>query len=74
MKLKTETEVRPKNTSAISDYCHRCCEKQQNENLRDYNFKRLSWAKQDCTTFVTFSSALKDNSESKLWASFLNII
>ncbi len=34
--VETETEVRSKNTSAITDYCHRCCERQQ--NLRDYNF------------------------------------
>ncbi len=34
---ETETEVRSKNTPAITDYRHRCYERQQNENLRDYN-------------------------------------
>ncbi len=24
---------------AITDYCHRCHERQRNENLRDYNFE-----------------------------------
>ncbi len=41
MKLETETEVRSKNTPAITDYCHRCRERQQNEHFRDYNFKYL---------------------------------
>ncbi len=36
---ETETEVRSKNTPAITDYRHGCSEKQENENLRDYNFK-----------------------------------
>ncbi len=36
---ETEIEVKSKNTPAITDYRHRCCERQQNENLRDYNFK-----------------------------------
>ncbi len=36
---ETETEVRSKNTPAITDYRHRCRKKQRNENLRDDNFK-----------------------------------
>ncbi len=39
MKLETETEVRSKNTPAITDYRHRCRERQQNENPQDCNFK-----------------------------------
>ncbi len=39
MKLETETEVRSKNTPAITDYHHGWGETQQNENLRNYNFK-----------------------------------
>ncbi len=39
MKLETETEANSKNTPAITDYCRRCRERQQNENLWDYNFK-----------------------------------
>ncbi len=37
--MKLETEVRSKNTPAITAYRHTCRERQQNENLRDYNFK-----------------------------------
>ncbi len=33
---ETETEVRSKNTAAVTDYRHTCCERQQNENLPDY--------------------------------------
>ncbi len=36
--MKLETEVRSKNTPAITDYHHRCRERQQNENPRDYDF------------------------------------
>ncbi len=36
---ETETEVRSKNTPTIINYCHRCRERQQNENLRDFKFK-----------------------------------
>ncbi len=32
-------EVRSKNTPVIKDYRHTCCEREQNENLRDDNFK-----------------------------------
>ncbi len=38
---ETETKVRSKNTPAITDYRHRCCERQQNENVRDYNLKQM---------------------------------
>ncbi len=31
-------ELRSKNTPVITAYCHRCREREQNENLRDYNF------------------------------------
>ncbi len=31
-------EVRSKNTPAITDYRHRCRERQQNENLWDFKF------------------------------------
>ncbi len=31
-------EVRSKNTPAITDYRHRCHERERNENLWDYNF------------------------------------
>ncbi len=37
--LEIETEVRSKNTPAITDYRQRCRERQRKENLRDYNFK-----------------------------------
>ncbi len=53
---ETETEVRSKNTSAVTAY--RCCERQRNENFRDYNFKdmfftltlHLSVASKSCRT------------------------
>ncbi len=35
---ETETEVRSKNTPAITAYHRRCRERQRNENLPDYNF------------------------------------
>ncbi len=44
MKLETETEVSSKNTlckSAITAYRHRCHERQQNENLQDYDFNHV---------------------------------
>ncbi len=34
-------EVRSENALAITDYRHGCCEKQQNENLQDYNLNTL---------------------------------
>ncbi len=34
--VKPETEVRSKNTPAITDYR---CQRQRNENLREYDFK-----------------------------------
>ncbi len=45
MKLETETEVRYKNTPAITPSRHRCRERQLNENLWDYDFKEgiLKW-------------------------------
>ncbi len=39
MKLENETEVRSQNTPAITDYRQRRHERQQTENLEDYNFK-----------------------------------
>ncbi len=36
-------EVKSKNTTAVTTYCHRCCERQQNENLRAYNFKYYTY-------------------------------
>ncbi len=30
--------MRSTSTPAMIDYCHRCCERQRNENLWDYNF------------------------------------
>ncbi len=39
--METETEVKSKNKPAITDYRHRCHEKERNENLPDYNFNRV---------------------------------
>ncbi len=38
---ETETEVSSKNTPAITDYRHRCREREQNENLWDYDFNHV---------------------------------
>ncbi len=42
MKLESETEVRSKNSPAITDYRHRCGERHENKNLQDYNFDNVS--------------------------------
>ncbi len=49
MTTDDETDVRSKNTPAITAYCHRCRKRQQNENIRDKNnnnnFKKCQYMK-----------------------------
>ncbi len=48
-----ETEVRSKNTPAITVYCH---ERQQNLNFRDYNFNQHRFMCQHYFCTISFTS------------------